>query len=116
VIPRTQGWRGHLRRRARDAGVRDGRGGAVTVPQRFGGALNMNSHFHALVMDGVFARDGDALRFHPTPSLDAADIAEILATIDAYLRPVLARRDAADRGVRHRRGVRAPAGTISGRT
>ncbi|MEO2139824.1 MAG: transposase, partial [Thermoleophilia bacterium] len=85
---------GFLRRRARDAGVRDGRGGAVTIVQRFGGALNMNIHFHALVMDGVFARDGDAVRFHPTPSLDAADTAEILATIKAYLRPVLARQGA----------------------
>ena len=32
---------GFLRRRARDAGVRDGRGGAVTIVQRFGGALNL---------------------------------------------------------------------------
>ncbi len=80
--------------RARDAGVRDERGGAVTIVQRFGGALNMNIHFHVLVMDGVFARDGDAVRFHPTPSLDAAYIDAILATIEACLRPVLARHGA----------------------
>ncbi|MDA2954030.1 MAG: hypothetical protein O2976_05400 [Actinomycetota bacterium] len=41
---------GFHRRRARDVGVRDGRSGAVTIVQRFGGALNMNIHFHALVM------------------------------------------------------------------
>ena len=28
--------------------------GAVTVVQRFGSALNLNIHFHALVLDGVF--------------------------------------------------------------
>ena len=33
---------GFLRARARDGGVEDGRGGAVTVVQRFGGALNLN--------------------------------------------------------------------------
>ena len=32
--------------------------------------------------------------FHPTPSLDAADIDEILATMEAYLRTVLARHGA----------------------
>jgi hypothetical protein len=30
-----------------------GRCGAVTVVQRFGGALNMNVHFHVMVLDGV---------------------------------------------------------------
>ena len=87
---------GFLRRRARDAGVRDGRGGAVTIVQRFGGALNLNIHFHMLVLDGVFSQDGDGVRFHLGPALVAADIEEILATVEAYLRPVLARHDAAE--------------------
>jgi hypothetical protein len=37
------------RDRACDDGVQRGRGGAVVVIQRFGGALNLNVHFHALV-------------------------------------------------------------------
>ena len=49
---------GFLRRRVRDGGVAGGRGGAVVVLQRFGGALNLNVHLHALVLDGVFASDG----------------------------------------------------------
>jgi hypothetical protein len=44
-----------LRRRARREGVRDARAGAVTFVQRFGGALNLNVHFHCVVPDGVFA-------------------------------------------------------------
>jgi Putative transposase len=32
--------------RARDDGVEEGRGGAVAVIQRFGGALNLNVHIH----------------------------------------------------------------------
>ena len=46
----------HLRDRARARGLVDPRGGAVAVVQRFGGALNLNVHIHALVLDGVFAR------------------------------------------------------------
>ena len=52
---------GFLRRRARDAGVTDGRGGAVAILQRFGGALNLNVHIHALVVDGVPADQRDRL-------------------------------------------------------
>lgn len=49
---------GFLRRRARREAVLDGRSGAVAIIQRFGGALNLNVHIHALVLDGVFAKDG----------------------------------------------------------
>ena len=38
---------------------REGRSGAVTVVQRFGSALNLNLHFHAIFLDGVYTRAGD---------------------------------------------------------
>jgi 2-haloacid dehalogenase len=37
-------------------------GVAVVVVQRFGGALNLNIHLHALVLDGVFTNDGGRVR------------------------------------------------------
>jgi Putative transposase len=75
-----------LRARARDEGVEEGRGGGVAVIQRFGGALNLNVHIHALVLDGVFAKDGTgALRFHPTPNLTTLDVAEVLATVESLM-------------------------------
>jgi Putative transposase len=46
----------HLRSWARTRGLGDARSGAVIVVQRFGGALNLNVHFHALMLDGVFVR------------------------------------------------------------
>ena len=79
----------------------DGRGGGVAVIQRFGGALNLNVHIHALVLDGVFAMDTTGLRFHPNPEIDAADVDEVLATVKAHVRRLLARRgldDANDGG------------------
>jgi hypothetical protein len=92
---------GFLRRRARESGVIDGRGGAVIVVQRFGGALNLNVHLHALVLDGVFASDGVRPRFHPLPALTTADVAEVLATIVPRVTDRFARidseHDAADR-------------------
>ena len=94
---------GFHRRQAWDAGVRDGRGGAVTIVQRFGGGalnLNLNVHLHALVVDGVCAKDGDSVRFHPSPWLDATDVDEVVATVEAYTQRLLGSRgvDAGDDG------------------
>jgi len=84
---------GALRARARRDGVADGRGGAVAVIQRFGGALNLNLHVHALVVDGVFAKDGcGVVGFHPAHRLTALDVAEVLATVEPRVTRLLARR------------------------
>ena len=44
---------------------RTARTGAVTLIQRFGGALNLNVHLHMLFLDGVYieGRDGSLERF-----------------------------------------------------
>jgi hypothetical protein len=57
---------GFMRRRARRDGIADGRSGAVAIVQRFGGALNLNVHVHALVLDGVFTRRGAPRRSIPS--------------------------------------------------
>jgi hypothetical protein len=41
-------------RTARAHGIQDGQTGTVTVIQRFGSGLQLNVHFHTLVLDGVF--------------------------------------------------------------
>ena len=47
--------------------------GAVTLIQRFGSALNLNVHFHLLVLDGVYRREGEGrLRFVPVPAHGSA--------------------------------------------
>jgi hypothetical protein len=70
------------RRRARRCGLRDGHSGCVTVIQRFGGGLNLNVHFHTLVLDGVFTEGEDgALRFRPLPPPTDEEIGAVLATI-----------------------------------
>lgn len=52
--------------------------GSVVCVQRFG-SLNLNVHFHVLVLDGVFTRDPQGLvRFHPAPAPTAADLGGIV--------------------------------------
>ncbi len=53
------------RDRARALGVPDGRTGSITVLQRFGSSLNLNLHFHVLVLDGVYTLDSGEPRFVP---------------------------------------------------
>ena len=50
-------------------------GGAVTFVQRFGGSLNLNVHFHVVVLDGAFERTSEGIRFRerPPPPQDAIE-------------------------------------------
>jgi hypothetical protein len=53
------------RARAHREGLEDAQCGAITFVQRFG-SLNLNVHFHVLVLDGVVTRDPDRrVVFHP---------------------------------------------------
>ena len=85
-------------RTARAHGIQDGQTGTVTVIQRFASGLQLNVHFHTLVLDGVFseARPGP-LTFHPAPP-PSDDVAHVLATARARVGQLLARRhlEAAD--------------------
>jgi hypothetical protein len=87
---------GFQRHRAREAGSPNGRGGAVTIVRRFGGAMNLNVHFHALAMDGVFVSDGAGLRFWPAPPPTDFDVAEVPTTIVPRVGRLLERRGAGD--------------------
>jgi hypothetical protein len=80
------------RRGARARGVDGGQTGMVTALQRAGGALNMNVHFHTLVLDGVFTEaPGGALAFHPSLAPSDAEVAAALATIRHRVQQLLVR-------------------------
>jgi len=56
--------------------------GAVTLIQRFGGALNLNVHFHMLVLDGVYIERPDGtLRFRHLAAPTSAELNELTATL-----------------------------------
>jgi len=107
---------GVLRRRARREGIADGRSGAVAIVQRVGGALNLNVHRHALVLDGVFTKDGNVVRVHPVPRLTRDDVAQVVALIARRVARLLERRGVAGSVLAPRaawRAARVPA-TSSG--
>jgi len=56
--------------------------GAVTLIQRFGSALNLNLHFHALFIDGVFSpKSNGEPRFHRVNAPTSKELNALVATI-----------------------------------
>ena len=79
VSPTVFSW---LEKRARERGIPDPRCGAVNFLQRFGGSLNLNPHFHSLLLDGVYAPGPDGKpRFHPLPSPSEEEIADLVRKV-----------------------------------
>ena len=54
--------------------------GSVTFVQRFGSALNLNPHFHVLVLDGVYVDGEEEPVFVPAPVVCDADVQRIVET------------------------------------
>jgi len=80
------------RRRAARRGVRGGVGGAVTAIQRCGSALNINVHFHSLVVQGVFVQHADGTRrFVPAPAPTDLEVTRLLGAIRRRIVRLVAR-------------------------
>jgi len=100
-------------RAARSRGIRGGQTGTVTAIQRCASGLNLNVHFHTLVLDGVFiAAPPDGLTFHRAPAPRHEEVAHVLTTIRRRVRrllvlpissPALRTRSPQTRSRRHRR-------------
>ena len=62
----------------------------MTAIQRFGGGLNLNTHFHTL-FDGVFCApgDGDTLEFWPLPPPTDDEVGIVLARMTARVQRLL---------------------------
>ena len=75
------------------AGRPGGACGAVTVIQRFGGALNLNPHFHTLIPEGVYHQQTDGqVRFEAVIGPSRAEVEALLAEIVEAVRRMLERR------------------------
>lgn len=84
-----------LTEEARLLGLDDARCGAVTAQQRWGSALNLNLHFHALLPDGVFSCDpAGAVAFHRLPPPRRTDLEALVARIAARSEAWLEAQDA----------------------
>ena len=66
--------------------------GAVTLIQRFGSALNLNSHFHMLFLDGVYEIDsGGISRFHGITPPTSKEMSKLLHRISERIARLLER-------------------------
>jgi hypothetical protein len=84
-----------LRRRARKKlQVRKAYCGAVTFLQRSGGSINLNPHFHSIILDGVYISSlpYGAPRFHALPPPTDEEIARITAAIARRVEKLLVRK------------------------
>lgn len=66
--------------------------GAVTFIQRFGGALNLNIHFHMLVLDGVYVRRLGGIRFVPVAAPTSSELQRLVERISDRVGRHLERR------------------------
>lgn len=88
-----------LRRRGREAfGRFPMKCGAVTFVQRFGGALNLNVHFHSLVLDGVYEvlPGAGGIRFRALLPPDTAEVLRVLSDTAARMLRTLTTRGLGD--------------------
>jgi hypothetical protein len=83
-----------LRRRARQHNeIRKAKCGGVTFVQRFGGAVNLNIHFHSLVPDGVYYEDSKkGICFQRLPPLADSEVARVTACVVKKIHRLLERR------------------------
>jgi len=66
--------------------------GAVTLIQRFGSALNLNVHFHLLVLDGAYVRVNSRLQFRRVAPPTKLELDQLLQTITSRVGRHLQRR------------------------
>jgi len=81
------------RARARKRNLLGAQTGSVTFIQRFGSSLNLNLHYHTLVLDGVFTTaPGQPTRFHALPPPSDEEVAKLLARVYRRVLAWLARK------------------------
>ena len=78
--------------------------GAITFVQRFGSSLNLNVHFHVVVIDGVFSRDDERrLLFTPAPPPTRAEMLTVVGHVRERATKLLRQcADEADEDTRHK--------------
>ena len=71
------------KRKAKQRGLLHPKCGSVSVVQRFGSALNLNVHFHCLMMDGVYAFDPKTknIGFHRFGKMTTKDVEDLVVRI-----------------------------------
>jgi hypothetical protein len=90
----------HLRARCPDSGPK-ARIGAVAFIHRFGSSLNQHTHFHVVVLDGIFEPDLDqGARFIEAEEFDADDAEAVQGQVRRRILRAFTRRGLLEKEVR----------------
>ena len=86
------------RRRAAKVGITNCEGGGLVFQHRFGGSLNLNTHLHACVIDGVFERtttpdSTERVKFHALPPQHPAELTAVAYEIYRKFEVCLKRKE-----------------------
>ncbi|MBI4404035.1 MAG: transposase zinc-binding domain-containing protein, partial [Deltaproteobacteria bacterium] len=81
---------------ARKDGVTCGKVGVITFIQRFGGAINLNVHFHSLFLDGAYYEDEGKWKFHSVRAPRDLEIATLARRINCRVTRYLKRQGLLD--------------------
>jgi hypothetical protein len=74
---------------------------AVTLIQRFGGALNLNIHFHMLFLDGVYAGGAGSAKFRWVKAPTSSELNQLTHTIAQRLARYLERQGLLEKDIEH---------------
>ncbi len=93
-------------------GLKDAQCGAVSFVQRFGSSLNLNVHYHVVVLDGVFTREPEAgVVFHPSPPPTHDELDQIVRRVQKRAQAWLRRHGHLDERPLEDRSNEAPVQT-----
>ena len=100
------------RARAKRDGVREAQCGAINFVQRFGSSLNLNVHFHVVVLDGVFTREAKSgVAFHAASPPRRDELEPIVVRLQTRARAWLRRHGHLDERPLEDRSNEAPSQT-----
>lgn len=69
--------------KAEERGIKGAQSGGATFVQRFGSALNLNVHFHTLVVEGVYSLSSGSPVFYHLPGPSDEELADIVGAVAA---------------------------------
>ena len=97
---------------AKRTGLKDAQCGAVSFVQRFGSSLNLNVHYHVVVLNGVFTREPEAGGvFHPSPPPTHDELDQIVRRVQKRAQAWLRRHGHLDERPLEDRSNEAPVQT-----
>jgi hypothetical protein len=87
---------GFYKKKAKQLNLANPKVGAISVVQRFGGALNLNVHFHTIFMDGIYFENSNGIQVFKEIIPSNEDIFDLIKNIKIRINRCLDRHSQSD--------------------